>query len=68
MEKALEQGKRALMYQVINLDGLPASNEFDDMCIFPTVMKAASWLSYLVNSFGYHINEFQIRRVYVELV
>ena len=49
-------------YQVLNKYGNPASNDFDDMCVFPTVERAVLYIKYLVEEIGLE-ESFSIRPV-----
>lgn len=35
------------LFQVLNKSGNPASDELDDMCLFPTQEKAETYIDYL---------------------
>lgn len=37
------------VYQVLNKEGCPASNDFDDLCIFPTEEKAQDWIDDVID-------------------
>jgi len=52
-------------WQVLNEYGNPASNDFDDLCIFPTREKARRWLKYLKEECSVNTRKFRIRKVIV---
>lgn len=53
-------------YQVLNKDGMPASNDFDWMCIFPSPEAALIWAKYLKEECDVDITDFVIRKVEIE--
>jgi len=50
-------------YQVLNKAGLPASNDFNWMCIFPSPEEALIWVKYMKEDCDVDITGFVIRRV-----
>jgi len=52
-------------WQVLNEYGDPASNDFDDLCIFPTRKKARTWKKYLREDCGVDTHRFHVRKVMV---
>lgn len=51
------KGKKIMPYQVRNSDGYPASNDHDDLCIFPTLKVAKKYIRYLMTECGYYLPE-----------
>lgn len=51
-------------WQVRNRHGYPASNEFDDLCIFPNPEKADGFIKYLTEEIGLE-ESFTVERVKV---
>lgn len=51
------------VYQVTNNVGEPASNEFNDLCIFPSQKLALEYIDYLVGECGRIYETFIIKEV-----
>lgn len=51
-------------YQVINRHGYPASNEFNNVCAFPSIKEAEAFIDHLHEEYCLD-EEFEIKIVYV---
>lgn len=57
-----------IAYQVLNKFGYPASNDLDDLCVFPSKGVAKDFINHLDEECGHLEDEFTIRKVKITVL
>ena len=57
-----------IAYQILNKRGYPASNDLDDLCIFPSMGGAENFINHLDEECGHLEDEFSIRKVKITVL